>query len=154
MPHFLGDHNAPIVELYVGEFETKGGGSVILECWSLEPVDAADAFRRFFDVANDHPDYQPLSDNSPVKSGELQENQLAIWQWWRDKPVWTGDYIEMRIEAGTRVTIGESIIEYNGTWYNTWSKAYLSKRDKIVPTNRISLRTHALQDAAFRRLRQ
>ena len=150
MPHLLGYHNRPIVELYLAEFETDDG-SIILECWSMEPVDAAVAFRKFFSDADPNysgPTGRTRLEDHPPGSDAWRENL----DWWRGKVIWTGDYLELAICPGTRVTIGKTTIEYNGSSYSTWSEAHPSFRDRITRTARDSLRTHAAQDRIFRRL--
>ena len=143
MAHVLGDHNRPIVELYLAEFETDDG-SIILECWSMEPVDAAVAFRKFFSDAD--PNYSGPTDRTrledhPPGSDAWRENL----DWWRGKVAWTGEYLELAIDSGTRATIGKTTIKYDHPTYLTWSHAYPSFRDKITRTSRKSLRTHAEQ---------
>lgn len=149
MVHLLGDHNRPIVERYAGEFETEGG-QTILECWSMEPHDAAIAFRNFFSVG--HPDVLPLLDRSRLESHHSDDSSSRMW--WQAKTVWTGDYIEMALRPDTRITIGETVIAYRGHSYWTWSKAFISQMKTLTASNRLSLRNHAIQDRMFDEINQ
>ena len=143
MPHVLGDHNRPIVELYVGKFETDEG-PLVLECWSMEPRDAAVAFRDYF--AKDHPDRPTIVGRSvPAISSLSSDATREELRWWDDQTVWVGDYIEMDIAPGARLTIGKSIITYETPTYLTWSRAYPSSRGDVRPTTKQSIRTHAIQ---------
>ena len=100
MPHIFGDHNRPIVEFYLAELGTEDG-AVILECWSMEPTDAAMAFHDFFTLR--HPGYSKLTDLALLKEHPPQsEAWFSTWNWWRSKPAWTGDYIELSIECQRR----------------------------------------------------
>ena len=147
MSHILGDHNRSIVELYIAEFVTDDGNT-ILECWGLEPSDAAKGFREFFSA--NHPDRMQLVDRTRLDEyPSSSEAYRETWAWWMDRPVWTGEYIELVIDTGTRVTVGKTIIEYFASMYHSWSKAYKSKRSKITQTQRWSLRTHAIQERAM-----
>lgn len=141
MPHVLGDHNRPIVELYAAEFETEDG-PLILECWSMEPSDAALAFKRFFE--DDHPDRRNLTDPSQLGEADAFSHEwLAKKGWWTNKTIWTGNYIEMELIPGTRIKIGETIIELNRHSFLSWSSAYPSKMERLNDTDRLSLRNHA-----------
>ena len=110
MAHVLGDHNRPIVKLYLAEFESEGH-RMILECWSMEPVDAELAFMRFFGPQGSGSgrlaDPARLEEHDP-STDAWRENR----EWWRRKVEWTGDYLELAICPGTRMTIGKTIIEY------------------------------------------
>ena len=144
MPFFLGDHNRPIVELYVAEFDTDDG-PLILECWSMDPVNAAAAFMKFFSV--DHPDRSRLTDRTRLDEHlPRKQTSYETLEWWREKPVWTGDYVELAIDPETRVTIGKTVIEYSRSSYWSWSNAYKSPRSKVSQTEKWSLRNHAIQE--------
>ena len=144
MPHVLGDHNRAIVELYLAEFDTEEG-PLILECWSMDPMDAAIAFRKFF--SDDHPDRKQLSDNSRLKEHEAFSNEWnEIRDWWRAQTIWSGEHVEMEINPGTRLTIGETVIEYSKSSYLTWSGAYPSTKEQIVESTYLSSRDHAILD--------
>ena len=152
MPHVLGDHNRPIVELYVGKFETEQG-PLVLECWSMEPRDAAVAFRDYF--ANDHPGRPTIVGSSvPAISSLSRDASMEEMRWWDDQTMWVGDYVAMDIAPGTSLTIGESVITYDpdSRSYLTWSRAYLSTRIDVRPTTKQSIRTHAIVDLVFSHL--
>ena len=98
MPFSLLDHNRPIVELYVAEFDTDDG-PVILECWGMAPVAAAAAFKEFFSVK--HPDRSRLTDRTRLDEHlPRKQTTYETLEWWREKPVWTGDYVELAIDPG------------------------------------------------------
>ena len=149
MAHVLGDHNRPIVELYLAEFESEGH-HIILECWSMEPVEAELAFMRFFGPeglgSGRLADQTRLVEHDP-SSDAWRENR----EWWQGKVVWTGDYLELAIRPGTRMTIGKTIIEYRNSSYVTWSEAYPSLREKVTLAAGDSLRTHAVQHRIWHR---
>ncbi len=146
------DHNSPIVELYLAEFDTDEGPT-ILECWSMEPTGAAIAFREFFTV--DHPNRSKLTDQTRLKTHPpSSEAWHETWNWWLHKPDWTGDYVELAIDPGTQMTIGKTVLEYVLMFYVYWSKAYSSRRNEITRSMKSSLRTNAgeemLQQDFFR----
>ena len=134
----------------MAEFDTDDGPT-ILECWSMEPSDAAKAFSAFFLV--DHPNRIRLSDQTRLAEhlSAASEAWKEIWNWWKDKPVWTGDYVELVIDSGTQVTIGETVIKSIGLVYVCQSKAFPSRRDKITETKQLFRRNRTeLEKELFR----
>ena len=121
MPFILGDHNEPLVECYRAEFDTEEG-PIELECWAMSPTDAASAFMDFF--KDDHPYRVPLADATKLedvgKTGTDWNDQI---EWWRSKPVPTGDEVMLDIRPGTRVNIEGTVIHYTGSLYQIWSCA-------------------------------
>ena len=122
MPHIFGDHNDPILQLYTGRFDTEDG-PINLECWSMEPVDAVAAFRRFF--SDDHPERPDLADKSRLAVHDrFSPDWNEVNAWWRGIPIASGDEIRLYINPGTRVKVGKTVVEYAGSHYLTWSRAY------------------------------
>ena len=123
MPHVFGDHNVPILRRYTAQFDTEDG-PIILECWSMEPTDAASAFRGFFKT--DHPDHRSLSDKSKLAEYKgFSPEWNALMSWWRSKPVPTGDKVLLTMNPGIRIRIDRTVVEYSGSSYLTWSNASL-----------------------------
>lgn len=123
MPHVFGDHNVPILRRYAGQFDTEEG-SIVLECWSMELTDAANAIRDFF--RTDHPDRRSLSDKSKMADYEVSSPEwYELREWWRSKLVPTGDKVLLTISPGNRIRIDKTVVEYSGSSYLTWSKASL-----------------------------
>ena len=130
MPHITGDHNEPIVRLYTGDFKTTQG-DVILECWSIEHSDAAIAFHDYFE--QDHPDSKTLADkslNGPIDA--FSADTRARRQHWLDLTQSTPDFIEFSISPGTRLAIGNTVIEHSGKSYLCWSKAFCPMKPSFI----------------------
>ena len=119
MPFILGDHNDSLMQRYRAEFDTVDG-KIELECWAVSSTDAADAFMRFF--REDHPNRVQLADPTRLQDpGEL--GWIEYIEWWRSKPVPTGDEVMLYLNHGTRVNIGGTIIAYEESTYLIWSCA-------------------------------
>ena len=121
MPHVFGDHNVPILRRYTGQFDTEDG-LIILECWSMEPTDAATAFRAFFKT--DHPDRSSLSDKTKMTEYEAFSPEWnELMSWWRSKPVPTGEKVLLTMNPGNSLRIDKTVVRYSDSSYLTWSIA-------------------------------
>lgn len=119
MPFILGDHNEPLLQLYRAEFDTEEG-TIRLECWSMSPTDAAATFKNFF--KDDHPYRVDLIDSTKSQDvGTSDPAWIERMEWWRSKPVPTGDEMLLYINPGTRVNVQGTVIEYTGAAYLVWS---------------------------------
>ena len=121
MAFVLGDHNDAWVQRYLAEFDTVDG-PIELECWTVSPTDAAATFRKYFE--DDHPYRVELADGAKLEdvgqSGPAWNEQI---EWWRSKPVPTGDEVMLYINQGSRVNIEGTVIAYEGRSYLIWSCA-------------------------------
>ena len=121
MPFILGDHNDLIVQHYRAEFDTEDG-AIELECWAASVTDAGGACKRFF--MEDHPDRVQLADSTKLQDVSPSSPEwIDHIEWWRRKPLPTGDEIMLYINPGTRVNIGGTVIAYEGCSYLIWACA-------------------------------